>query len=109
MHSTRRHDGLVCNDVYLAVLRLRIKRTRLALGLRQEDVAEKAEMLLRSYQRFEAYASKRRFNPTLSNLCAVAQALSTTVSELTRPPTEDEVASLDAAETRRVWKDGKLV
>jgi transcriptional regulator with XRE-family HTH domain len=99
----------VCNDVYLAVLRLRIKRTRLALGLRQEDVAEKAEMLLRTYQRFEAHASKRHFNPTLSSLCAVAQALSMTVSELTRPATKREIDSLGEVDTRRVWRDGKLV
>ena len=88
---------------------MRIKKRRIECRLRQEDVAEKAEMVLRTYQRFEAYRSEQHFNPTLRNLRAVASALATTVPELTRDLTENEVEELAEADTRRVGHNGKLV
>ena len=66
-------------------------------------------MVLRTYQRFEAYQSERYFNPTLRNLMAIAEVLATTVSALTVEPTEEEIEALGEANVRRVWRDGKLV
>jgi len=97
------------DDLFLAVLQMRIKKRRIECRLRQEDVAEKADMVLRTYQRFEGYKSKEFFNPTLRKVRAIAKALDTTVSELTRELTEEEVATLDEADMRRVWNNGKLV
>ena len=97
------------DELFLAVLRMRIKKRRIECRLRQEDVAEKANMVLRTYQRFEAYKNKEFFNPTLRIVIAIAQALDTTVSELTRELTEEDVAALGETDMRRVWNNGKLV
>lgn len=87
---------------------MRIKKRRIERRLRQEDVAEEADMVLRTYQRYEAYKSEQRFNPTLRNIMAIANALTITVSELTRELTEEEVEEL-VVDMQRVWGNGKLV
>ena len=97
------------DDALLAVLRWRIKKRRLEQRLRQEDVADAAEMSLRSYQRFEAYESDKPFNPTLQKLLAISRVLDTTVPILTSAPSEEEIAALQEPMTERVWHDGKLV
>lgn len=97
------------DDLFLAVLRRRIKLRRLDCHLNQEDVAEAAGMVLRTYQRFEAYESKESFNPKIRNLIAIAEALSITVSALTQEPSKDEIQSLGEPLKERVWQDGKLV
>lgn len=66
-------------------------------------------MVLRTYQRFEAYKSEQVFNPTLRNMMGIADSLATTVSDLTREPTEAELEELYTVDTRRVWNDGKVV
>ena len=93
----------------MAVLKMRIKKCRIERRLRQEDVAEEAGMVLRTYQRFEAYQSKQGFNPTLKKLMAIATALDTTLSNLTRDLTQNEIDELATADNRRVWHDGKVV
>lgn len=107
----RRGDDEAVSDeeLFLAVLRMRIKKRRIERRLRQEDVAEEANMVLRTYQRYEAYNSEQFFNPTLRNVMAVARALATTVPDLTRELTKEEVEELSKADMRRVWHDGKLV
>ena len=97
------------DDLFLAVLRMRIKKLRIERRLRQEDVAEKAGMVLRTYQRFEAYNSEQPFNPTLRNMMSIADSLATTLSDMTREPTEAELEELYKVDTRRVWHDGKVV
>lgn len=97
------------DELFLAVLQMRIKKRRIERRLRQEDAAEKADMVLRTYQRFEAYKNKEFFNPTLRKIRVIAKALDTTVSELTRELTEEEVAGLSEADMPRVWGDGKVV
>jgi transcriptional regulator with XRE-family HTH domain len=57
------------DEVFLTVMRKRIRQARLAKGLRQEDVAELTDMPLRSYQRFEARTETRLFNPRRSSAC----------------------------------------
>ena len=77
--------------------------------MRQEDVAEKADMVLRTYQRYEGYNSKQTFNPTLRMLMRISKALDTTVHTLTENLAEEEIAALTASDMQRVWRDGKLI
>ncbi len=86
------------DEAYLAVMRKRIRGARLAKGLRQEDVAERVNMPLRSYQRFEAQHEKRLFNPTLFNLLAVARAIGVDLCEFTCEPSEAELKGLEESE-----------
>ena len=82
-------------------MRKRIREARLAQGLRQEDVAERTHLPLRTYQRFEAQEEKRPFNPTLFNLLAVARAIGVDLAEFTREPSDTELAELEPQEPRR--------
>lgn len=77
------------HDVYLAVVRYRIRKARRRSGLTQEDVAERTNLPVRTIQRFEARTGNR-FNPTLLSLRAIAAALHTDVPTLVREPQPDE-------------------
>ena len=91
-----RHDDGMRDDTFLAVMRLRIRKARLARHLKQEEVAERTHLPLRSYQRFEARDEKRPFNPTLFSLLAVARAIGVDLGEFVREPEEEEIRALEA-------------
>ncbi len=74
---------------------MRIRKARLARNLKQEDVAERTHLPLRSYQRFEARDEKRPFNPTLFSLLAVARAIGVDPGEFVKEPDEEEIRSLE--------------
>ena len=98
----------VSNDIYLAVVTLRIRKVRGALGLLQEDVAALAGTDPRHYRRVEALTGKRA-NPTLALLRSVALALNTDVSALTGEPTEEEVAELEVETSlSNIGRDGEI-
>lgn len=83
------------DDIYLSVMRMRIREARLARKLSQEDMAERTELPLRSYQRFEAKSEKRSFNPSLFNLLAVARAMKVDLAEFVREPMIEEIEALE--------------
>jgi transcriptional regulator with XRE-family HTH domain len=85
-------------DAFLAVVRSRIKKARTAKKLRQEDAAELAGIELRNWQRLEGFNPRRKFNPTLETLRAVAHVLDITVGDLTKEPTLDELETLERNE-----------
>ena len=78
------------DDLYLAVVRHRIRAARKRAGLTQEDVAGRTNLPVRTIQRFEARGGNR-FNPTLLTLRIIAAALHTDVPTLTREPHPDEI------------------
>ena len=78
------------SELYLAVVRLRIRNARLAAGLNQEEVADRADMAPRHYRRLEALTA-RKTNPTLEKLRAVALVLDVDVPALTGEPTGEEI------------------
>jgi transcriptional regulator with XRE-family HTH domain len=80
---------------YLKVVRLRLSRARRSKGLTQEAAAEAANLPLRTYQGLESIGDKRPFNPTLTTLMAIAQAVSLTLPELLREPSDEELSYLD--------------
>ena len=82
------------DDPFLAVVRARIKAARAAKKIRQEDAAELSGIELRNWQRLEGFNPRRKFNPTLETLRAVAHVLDTTVGDLTKEPTLDELEML---------------
>jgi transcriptional regulator with XRE-family HTH domain len=86
---------MVIEDMFLVVLRRRIKQRRNALGITQEVAAEKANMTLRHYQTFEIEFRRkhgeREFNPTLKSLRGIAQALDVSLLDLLRDPSLDEL------------------
>ena len=55
-----------------------MRRRRIELGLTQEDVADRMQMVSRQYQKLEAGA----VNVTLATLCRIADALETGVVDL---------------------------
>ena len=85
------------DNTFLELLRLRLRSARLAQNLRQEDVAERTGMELRNYQRLESLTSRRRFNPTLLSLRALANAIGISLSELLKDATPQELATLASA------------
>jgi transcriptional regulator with XRE-family HTH domain len=78
-------------DDFVAVLRMRIRDARAKSKARQEDIAERVDMPVRSYQRFEAFQSVKPFNPTILWLRRIAHALGTELSDLVREPTSEEI------------------
>ncbi len=82
-------------DARLAVVKLRIRRTRLERNLRQEDVAERLHISLRSYQRFESQARGKQFDPKLTSLLAIAEALRVDVGELVGAPSQRELRQVE--------------
>ena len=92
-------------DPFFAVLRMRIRLARLAKGIKQEDIAERASLQLRSYARFEAVKPDRgRFNPTVGTLRLIATALELDLPALLQEPDESEVDLLKKHMPTRVQK-----
>jgi transcriptional regulator with XRE-family HTH domain len=92
----------VAEDPFLAVIRLRVRKARLAQGLRQLDVAEALDIEQRSYQRFEAIKPDHgRFNPSVMMLRKIALAINLTLPELVQEATPDEIKEIDTIEPKR--------
>jgi transcriptional regulator with XRE-family HTH domain len=87
-------------ELYLAVVRRRIQQARVARNLRQEDVAERLGIAVRSYQRYESEAREKAFNPYAATLRGIALALGVDVGTITREPSNREFEELKA-EPRR--------
>lgn len=79
---------------YFAVIRLRIRRTRNAIGLSQEDAAGRVSLDARALQRYEARVSDVE-DPRLKTLYRIAAALEMPLSDLLRPPTKEELRALE--------------
>lgn len=83
-------------DLFLQVLRMRIRQARKRLNLTQDDMAERTHMNLRHYQRFEAFKTQENFNPNLQQLRQVALALQVPLGTLFEETTPDEIQELKA-------------
>jgi transcriptional regulator with XRE-family HTH domain len=92
----------VSDELYLAVVRRRIQKARLARNLRQEDVAEALGISVRSYQRYEGEAREKAFNPYVTTVRKIAHALGEDVGTILAEPTkrEFEAMSRDPRRTR---------
>ena len=73
------------------VLPMRISQLRRNLNKTQEDMANAANLPFPTYQALETRYKTKRFNPTLDTLLRVAGALNITLSELTVPPSLEEI------------------
>lgn len=73
------------------VLPMRISQLRRNLNKTQEDMANAANLPFPTYQALETRYKTKRFNPTLDTLLRVAAALNITLSELTLPPSLEEI------------------
>ncbi|MEX2540765.1 MAG: helix-turn-helix transcriptional regulator [Trueperaceae bacterium] len=89
------------DEAYLAVVRKRIRMARLSRGLRQEDVAEKLGISVRSYQRYEMGRLDKRFNPYALTLRRIAVTLGEDVAEIVREPTNGELRALESPDVHR--------
>jgi transcriptional regulator with XRE-family HTH domain len=89
----------VTDELYLAVVRRRIQKARLEKNLRQEDVADRLGISLRSYQRYESESADKRFNPYVLTLRRIARTLDVDTAELTKEPSRTEFDALDTAST----------
>jgi transcriptional regulator with XRE-family HTH domain len=76
-----------------AVIRLRIRRARLANGLSQEEAAGRIPADVRVLQRYEARESDVS-DPRLKTLYKLAAAVGVDLAELVRPPAEEELKAL---------------
>lgn len=76
--------GNVSDAALLAIIRARIRAARLASNLSQEEVAAAANIEPRTYQHLENPTAKRKFNPRLETLLAVARALNVDPGNLVR-------------------------
>jgi transcriptional regulator with XRE-family HTH domain len=83
------------HELYLAVVRRRIQKARLAKDLRQEDVADKLGISVRSYQRYESETREQTFNPYAATLRGIALALNVDVGHMLREPTKQEFDELN--------------
>ena len=95
VHNTPspRHDAAVSDELYLAVVRMRIREARKAASLNQEEIAEKVDLTHRHYQRYEA-ASYPGFAMSLLTLRKIAKVLDCEVSDLVREPSAKELERL---------------
>ncbi len=91
-------------NTYLLVIQLRISNARLKYRLTQEQVADLANMPVRSYQGLEGIREGRNFNPTLLTLLAVAKAVSLKLTELIKEPTSDEIQQLEEVLNNRLTR-----
>jgi transcriptional regulator with XRE-family HTH domain len=91
----------VTDEQYLAAVRRRIRAARLARDLRQEDVADKLGISIRSYQRYESEAPDKRFNPYALTLRRIAMTLGEDVGELVREPSRGELEAIGGTDPRR--------
>ena len=82
------------DEVYLAVLRKRVREARRETRLSQEQVAEKVDVTLRHYQRYEAKAPPG-FNASLLTLRAIGKVLGIDIASLVREPSPEEVAEVE--------------
>lgn len=87
------NDGFVSDDLYLSLLKRRIKVAREAKGLTQKEVADMIDMKPEDFQRFESKTGKKPFNPTILTLRKIALALDLDTGELTR-----EIGDVEACE-----------
>ncbi|HEX7005386.1 MAG TPA: helix-turn-helix transcriptional regulator [Trueperaceae bacterium] len=93
------------DEVYLAVVRRRIKLARLARSLRQEDVAERLGISLRAYQRYEGEDTSREFNPYVLTMRRIARTLGEDPGAILGEPTQSEIGELEGgAKTPRAPK-----
>ena len=84
------------------VIRWRMKRRRLELGLRQEDIAVATGVSQKHYQMYEAgYVN---FNPTLETLSKFSEALKIKLADLLREPTGEELTLSKEPNPDRVFK-----
>ncbi|MEX2540764.1 MAG: helix-turn-helix transcriptional regulator [Trueperaceae bacterium] len=95
------------DELYLAVVRRRIQRARLAKNLRQEDVAERLGISVRSYQRYESEAREKTFNPYAATLRRLALAIGEDIGHIMREPTDREFDELRAQPRRSRVRRGK--
>ena len=91
--ATTGHDATVSDELYLAVVRMRIREARKAANLKQEEVAEKVDLTHRHYQHYEA-SSYPGFAMSLLTLRKIAKVLHREVSDLVKESTSDEVKRL---------------
>ena len=90
-----RHDAKVSGDeVYLAVVRKRLREARRKTGLSQEQVAEQVNITLRHYQRYEAKAPPG-FNASLLTLRAIGKVLGIDIASLVREPSREEMTEVE--------------
>jgi transcriptional regulator with XRE-family HTH domain len=79
-----------------------MKARRLELGLRQEDVAERADLSLRRFRTYET--ASLNFNPTFDTMVKFCDALETKLEVLLREPTKEEIARSRVRDTSRAFK-----
>lgn len=80
---------------YFAVVRARIRAARIAQNLSQDEVANAAGLETRTYQHLENSTLRRKFNPRLETLLAVARAIGVELEELVRPVSGEEIQALE--------------
>jgi transcriptional regulator with XRE-family HTH domain len=83
----------VSDDLYFAVIRLRIREARKKVGLTQEEVADKVGMDLRHYQRYEGRV-KSSSEMSLSTLRKISRVLRVGIHLLVHEPNTDEIKQL---------------
>ena len=84
------------------MVRWRIRSRRIALGLRQEDVAAKLGQSQKHFQMYEAgYVN---FNPRLETLLGLAEVLELEPAALLAKPTKEEVSASKKDNKTRVFK-----
>jgi transcriptional regulator with XRE-family HTH domain len=81
--------------VYLAVVRARIRASRIAKNLSQDEVASAAGLETRTYQHLENPAPSRKFNPRFETLIAVADAIGIDLTKLVAQANDDEIQALE--------------
>ena len=95
LKSKARHDAKVSGDeVYLAVVRKRVREARRETGLSQEQVAERVDVTLRHYQRYEAKVPPG-FNASLLTLRVIGKVLKVDITSLVREPSPEELAEVE--------------
>ena len=81
------------DEVYLAVLRKRVREARRQTSLSQEQVAELADITLRHYQRYEA-KTPPGFNASLMTLRTIGKVLGVDITHLVQEPSPSEIADI---------------
>ena len=84
------------DELYLAVVRKRVREARRRTKLSQEQVAEQVDVTLRHYQRYEA-TTKPGFNASLLTLRAIGKVLGAEIDGLVREPSPEEAALVTKA------------
>ena len=82
------------DEVYLAVVRKRVREARRETGLSQEQVAEQVDITLRHYQRYEAKAPPG-FSASLLTLRVIGRVLKVDITSLVREPSPEELAEVE--------------